>query len=576
MMHPRTVGRAREDARTRGAERAPSAPRRSRARERRPTAFAGTIALTRLAVRYDRVRLPAWTLGTAAILCLWVTSVVASYPTAQDRMGQARVFARSAAARAVDGAVSGTGIGSLVMAEVLISAAAAVGLISTFAVVRLTRAHEEAGRADLVGAGAVGRCAAPAAALLRVLGANVLLVPPAAGALIVNGLPAAGSFAAAAGLGGVGVACGAMAAVAAQLTATARGANLLAVALVAAAFLVRAVGDVMGHVGPGGVSVEGAWPSWLSPIGWCQKLSPYAGERWWVLALFAVFSGAAAALAFRLAAHREIGAGVLPAREAAEGAPRSLRGPIGLAWRIQRAHLLGWAIAFVALGATFGGIGAEAEEIVRTSDQLTTFADRLGGAEPVQVWFTFHMGLTAAILTARFTVQALQKMRAEEAAGRLGPLLTAGVGRSRWLLAHVLWVAAGTVGLLLLIALSAAAAYGAASGDATGELGAILGGAAARIPAEFVVGGAAIAVFGLAGPRARVPMWLVFVVAVVLGPLAMFGDLPQPLLDVSPFTHVHEVPAGPVGVVPVLGLLAAACAFTAVGLLAFRRRDLAG
>lgn len=576
MMHPRTVGRAREDAPTHGTTGAPRESRASHVPGRGPTAFAGTIVLTRLAVRYDRVRLPAWTLGTAAVLCLWVASVVASYPTMQDRVGQARVFARSAAARAVDGAVSGTGIGSLVMAEVLISTAAAVGLISTFAVVRHTRGHEEAGRADLVGAGAVGRCAPPAAALLRVLGANVLLVPAAAGALVVNGLPATGSFAAAAGLAGVGVACAAMAAVAAQLTATARGANLLAGALVAVAFLMRAVGDVAGRKGPGGVSVEGAWPSWLSPIGWCQKMSPYAGERWWVLAVFAGFSGAAAALAFGLAARREVGVGLLPAREAAEGAPRSLRGPIGLAWRIQRAHLFGWAIAFTALGATFGGIGAEADEIVRTSDQLAAFADRLGGAEPVRVWFTFHMGLTAAILTARFTVQALQKMRAEEAAGRLGPLLAAGVGRSRWLLAHVLWVAAGTVGLLLLIALSAAVAYGAASGDATGELGAILGGAVARVPAEFAVGGAAVAMFGLAGPRARLPMWLVFVVAVVLGPLAMFGDLPQPLLDVSPFTHVHEAPAGPVGVVPVLGLLAVACAFTAVGLLAFRRRDLAG
>ena len=139
------------------------------------------------------------------------------------------------------------------------------------------------------------------------------------------------------------------------------------------------------------------------------------------LAVFAVFSATAVALAFRLAARREIGMGLLPAREAAEAAPRSLRGPIGLAWRIQRVHLYCWAIAFVALGATFGGIGAQADEIVRTSDQLATFTDRLGGAQPVQVWFTFHMGLTAAILTARFTVQALQKTRVEEAERRLDP-----------------------------------------------------------------------------------------------------------------------------------------------------------
>ncbi|QFG20252.1 hypothetical protein [Actinomadura sp. WMMB 499] len=355
MTQPRTVADARADARdTAGVPE----PRAVRGRRSGSSAFTGTFALTGLALRHDRVRLPAWTAGTAVVLYLWAASVAASYPTLQARTGQARVFARSAAARAVDGAVSGTSLGSLVMAEVLISSAVAVGLISTFAVVRHTRGHEEAGRADLVGAGAVGRCAPTAAALLRVAAGNALLVPAAAVALLACGLPAAGSFAAAAGLGAVGLACAAMAAVAAQLTATARGANLLSGTLVAVAFLVRAVGDVTGRVGSGGVTVEGSWPSWLSPVGWCQKMSPYAGERWWVLGLFAVFGAAVSAAAFRLAAHREVGVGLLPAREGAAGAPRSLRGPIGLAWRIQRVHLFGWALAMVALGATFGGIGA--------------------------------------------------------------------------------------------------------------------------------------------------------------------------------------------------------------------------
>ncbi|QFG20253.1 hypothetical protein [Actinomadura sp. WMMB 499] len=211
-----------------------------------------------------------------------------------------------------------------------------------------------------------------------------------------------------------------------------------------------------------------------------------------------------------------------------------------------------------------------------STDQLAGLGDRLGDAEPVRVWFTFHMGITAAILTARFSVQALQKMRAEEADGRVGPLLATGVSRTRWLLSHVLWTAVGAVLLLVVVAVSAAVAYGAASGDATGQWGMILGGALVRVPAEFVVAGAAVAVFGLAGARARVPMWLIFAVAAVLAPLAMFTDLPRPLLDVSPFTHVREAPAGPVGIAPVLVLLAVAGVLTAVGLLAFRRRDLTG
>ena len=52
-------------------------------------------------------------------------------------------------------------------------------------------------------------------------------------------------------------------------------------------------------------------------------------------------------------------------------------------------------------------------------------------------------------------------------------------------------------------------------------------------------------------------------------------ELPQWLLDVSPFTHVPAVPAEPFAAAPLLWLGAAALALGALGFAAFRRRDLA-
>ena len=64
--------------------------------------------------------------------------------------------------------------------------------------------------------------------------------------------------------------------------------------------------------------------SWLSPIGWGQAMRPFAGERWWPLALLLVVAAALVAGAVALRARRDVGAGlVAAAARAARGGPRA-------------------------------------------------------------------------------------------------------------------------------------------------------------------------------------------------------------------------------------------------------------
>ena len=57
-----------------------------------------------------------------------------------------------------------------------------------------------------------------------------------------------------------------------------------------------------------------------------------------------------------LATRRDVGSGILADRRGhAEAAPRLLS-PFGLAWRLQRGALLGWAVGLVGFGLVFGAI----------------------------------------------------------------------------------------------------------------------------------------------------------------------------------------------------------------------------
>ena len=93
-------------------------------------------------------------------------------------------------------------------------------------------------------------------------------------------------------------------------------------------------------------------------------------------------------------------------------------------------------------------------------------------------------------------------------------------------------------------------------------------------PAVWVVVGATVALFGLV-PRAAAAGWGVLGACVLLSVLGPLLGLPDWVLDLSPFQHVPQLPAADFAAGPLLALCAVAAALTAVGMAAFRRRDLA-
>jgi ABC-2 type transport system permease protein len=533
-------------------------------------ALAGTGRLIRLALRRDRFVLAAWILGLTVFLAMTTNMSVQGLPTPRDVVTETQFMAANPGMRLMS-LSAGASVGAYAMSRSYLTLAILAAVMSTLAVVRHTRQSEERGRDELLRAGVVGPAASLAAAVTVALGANVVLAPLLGLAMIANGQPVAGSFAAGAAIAAVGVAFAGVAAVTSQLSSTARGANGLAMAALAVAFAVSGVGNMLGHVDDSGLVAYSAWPTWLSPIGWGFEMRPFGGDRWWLLALSVILAAVLIVAAGRYASRRDLGRGVLPVQTGRAQAPRGLLRPFGLAWRLQRSAFLAWLVGTLGFGLIFGSV---AESAITAEGSMREWYQKMAATSQMLDAFITSMIEFAGIMAAIYAVQVLLRMHEEEVRGRLEPVLATGVSRLRWVMSYLLCAGLGAVVLLLVFAVGMALTAGQALGDTSGLLREMIGAASAQLPAVLVIAAAVVAVFALL-PRWAVPVsWLLLGASVLLSP--MFGTslgLPQWVLDLSPFTY-QKAPALETSTVAIIALLGVAVALVAVGVAAFRRRDL--
>jgi ABC-2 type transport system permease protein len=528
-------------------------------------AFAGTGALVRLALRRDRIMVPVWLAVFVMMAASSAAGTAGLYPKLASRVAAADIINHTQSLVALYGRIyDPTSIGALAMLKLGGTGAIIVAVFAIVVMVRHTRAEEETGRLELVGATVVGRQAPLTAALLVTIGVNLVLAVLTALGLTAAGLPADGSVAFGLAWAGVGIAFAAITAVAAQLTSTARAATGLAIAVLGFVYLLRAIGDTADRTGP-------RWLTWLSPIGWGQQFRPYAGNRWWVLLITAGFAVAASAVAYALVARRDMGAGLLPVRSGPATAAASLRSPFAMAWRLQRGTLLGWVAGFAVLGLVLGDIASSVGGFLGSS-QMREMIIRLGGQKGLtDAYLAAVLGITGVFASA-FGVQAAMRLRSEETSQRAEPLLATATTRTRWVLGHTAIALLGTTLLMVVSGACAGLAYGARVGD-MGQTGRVLGGALAQVPATWVLTGIVVAVFGLA-PRLVAAGWAALVGFVLLGELGPLFHLDQRVMDISPFAHVPRLPGAPLDLTPILMLTVVAALLTVVGLAGFRRRDI--
>lgn len=528
--------------------------------------------LLRFGLRRERWILPIWILGIIALLAAAGMAVAREFGDQQERFALAAVAAGNPAFLFLRGLPDGSEIGALVFFQTFAFLAVLTGLMNVFLVVRHTRADEERGRSEHLAATPIPRTSELATALAIAVLANLAV---AIGSLVVClalGFGGSASVVTGLAIGSVGIAFAGVTAVCAQIMPSPRGANGLAASLVGAAYLVRGIGDALGTA-TDPTHVDPSWISRLSPIGWAQASAPFSAADPIPLLLPIALGVAAAALALAIRSRRDLGASMVP--EAAGRPVWRRASPLGLAFRQQRATIIGWLTGAAVLGTFAGLLAPLVAAAVESNDALADLIGQLVPGLDVDTGTLFTIALLgiSGLLATAAGVQTMMRLRGDEAEDRAEALLAARLSRARWLALQFLTAAVAVLGVALVAGLSAGISLSVAHGD-LGQLGTTIGMVLVELPAGSVFVGLTALVFAVV-PRATMALgWGLLVGGLALGQLGDLLGIPKWLQFISPFSHVPAVPLEPVDPLPIVIFLTITAALLAGAVLALRRRDI--
>lgn len=523
------------------------------------SALHGTGLMLGTQLRAARWQLLAWPAAMAILVAAIARGQAALYPTEQQRMMYDATLGDSPVSWALNGrGYELTTLGGITAYEVGFMGLLVFPIVGLHLAIRLTRHEEEAGRTELLTAGRVGRLAPLAGAVLALTLAMSGLVALTAAGLVAVGYPVGGSLRYAALLGVFTGAFAAFGLLAAELSQAGRTAYLLGVGTVLALFLLRATID--------GRRASVLWPS---PMNWPAEARPW-GPQWRLWPYLACLGAALVltALAFAVAARRDLYAGLLATRPGRTTARAGLGTPLGLAWRLTRGGALGWVAGMALWGAALGSLSQEMADIVADNPAMAAV---FGQGRPEDLLIAMSC-LLAAIAGAAVLIVGMGHLGDEEDAGRFGLLTATRLRRTRW------WSTWWLVVTVESLAVQAAAgiSLGLATAQTTGHDGAVT--TALRAAGELAVPVLAIGAFA-AAVRALAPAasWLVWVLlgwSTIVGLFATVLRIPQWAQAISPFELVGNVPLETASRAALWGLAAAAAVLFAASVAGIARRDL--
>lgn len=186
---------------------------------------------------------------------------------------------------------------------------------------------------------------------------------------------------------------------------------------------------------------------------------------------------------------------------------------------------------------------------------------------------TAMLGIMTTVISLA-GVSMIARLRGEETEGRAEAMLATATSRPRLLASHLLPALALT-GLLLPISGVLLPLWQAVHDGSARLPWQLLGAAAAFLPGMLLVIGLATALLAL-WPRGLWIAWALVGWTALTTWLLPLADAPGWLIRLQPWGHLPHLPTDPMNWTPVLLETAIGTVLLAVGLIGYRRRDVAG
>ena len=439
-----------------------------------------------------------------------------------------------------------------------------LAVMNIFLVNRHTRTDEELGRLEMIRSLPVDRLANAASTIAAAFAVNLLIAVLTAASLIAldpKGMTVSGAICYSLAICAVGCFFAAVTLLTAQLFSSARSASAAALAVLGFCYLLRAAGDMAGSV-----------LSFLSPLGLAlQTFAFYEDNTWPVLLIFAE-SLVVAAIAFILCSRRDLGEGVLPARQGRARATRLLLSPFGLAWRLSRSTALAWCVVMFMTGALYGSVLDGIEDFVYSNELYVQIV--MGGTDVSATLAESYTTLLLAVMSLLAVIPVINianKPHSEERHGRIEPVLARSVSRLGLYGCYLLIAFCMSTATMLCAALGM---YAAAMSTGLVELGVIICAALCYLPALWLYMGICVLLTGIA-PRLNAAVWVVYGYSFILVYVGRVFNLPDWARLVEPFSKVPHLPVEEFAWVPILAMALISAAMMVIGLAAYRHRDMA-
>lgn len=505
---------------------------------------------------------PIWLAVLVITSYVQATATIDLYGDVPTRVAAAEMINASPGLVAIYGPMlDDHSMGEFAMTKMTVMYSILVSVMMLVVVRRHTRLDEEEGRAELLGGTLVRPTTMLSTTMLHGCVVSLVLGLAVAAANTAGGLPLVGSLAFGGLWAGTGLIAVGITAIACQLSASARTSAAIASGVLGTLFVVRAIGDTA-------TSPWLTWLSWLSPYGWNTRVGAYGDTRWAVLLLYPSIAAAMAVAAMFLRARRDLGAGVIQPGPGPTSGSRWLSDVFALDLRLHRSMVIGWSIAVAATGLVFGVVTGGLDSL--GTSEIDEMLARLGGmGNLTDMMFTAMVVIMALVATA-FGVTTAGHMASSERAGRSELLLTSGTSRDRSFVSTIMVMFVGSSWLLVVTGVSLSLGVGGRSDHSFARL---VVSSLAPAPAVWVVLALALACVCFRASWA-VSGWGVLLFFATLGQIGEFIDLPQPLLNLSPYTHVPKMPQQAFELLPVAVLSAVAALIVAVSWVMYRRRDL--